>query len=335
LTRLLRSWLVALTVAALAALPGCGGAPPPAPKRAAYVEPHWQDVFETMPELLVVIRARAAREDRVYGPLLRRAIELAREQSRAVSATRALDAMSDAEELVMGQRPETRDHPGELVLVARGVRADVDPAKLVDDDGHPLWAPGPAGAVRELLRETDEHGHAIGASLFELPARTWVIAQGDARVRAREVFAHPFDRPSMTLDPQALAIVRIDGPSLVGRVHALQDLGGLAAVGRRLRSVTLALPPGAEHVVRATLAYADDDAAGAAEVTARAAIDALARSKKPGLEWLGGGHVEVEHGVKSVVLTAPLPPQLVDALLHAGAASLPLRLPGDADVPQP
>jgi hypothetical protein len=319
-----------LLLAAAAAPLGCGGAPPPAPKSAAYAEPHWQDVFETMPELLVVVRARAAREDRVYGPLLRRAIELAREQSRAVASARALDAMSDAEELVMGQRPETSDHPGELVLVARGVRADVDPAKLVDDEGHPLWAPGPAGAVRELVRETDEHGHPVGASLFELPGRTWIVAQGDARARAREVFAHPFNRPALALDPQALAVVRIDGPSLVGRVQALQDLGGLAAVGRHLRSVTLALPPGAEHVLRATLAYADDDSAGASEVTARTAIGALARSKKPGLEWLGSA--QVEHGVKSVVLTAPLPAHLVDALLHAGSATLPL----ETDVaPQP
>ena len=240
-----------------------------------------------MPELLVVVRARNAREDRVYGPLLRRVIELAREQSRAVGATRALDAMSDAEELVFGQRPDTPDRRGELVLVARGVRADVDPVKLVDDDGHSLWAPGPPGAVRELVRETDEHGHPVGASLFELPGRTWVVAQGDARVRARQAFAHPFNRPVIELDPQALAIVRIDGPSLVGRVHALQDLGGLAAIGRRLRSVTLALPPGAEHVVRATLAYADDDAAGSAAVTAQEAIGAFARTRKPAFEWLG------------------------------------------------
>jgi hypothetical protein len=282
-----------------------------------------------MPELLVVIRARAAREDRIYGPLLRRAVDLAREQSRAVAATRALDAMSDAEELVLGQRPETRDHAGELVLVARGVRGDVDPVKLVDDDGHPLWAPGPAGAVRELVRETDEHGHPVGASLFELPGRTWVVAQGDARARAREVFAHPFNRPAMDLDAQALAIVRIDGPSLVGRIHALQDLGGLAAVGRHLRSVTVVLPPGAEHVVRATLAYADDDSAGASAVTAQAAVDALARSKKPGFEWLGSAHVE--HGIKSVVLDAPLPARLVDGLLHAGSA--PLTVPLETALP--
>src|SRR5262249_69682 len=157
-----------------------------------------------------------------------------------------------AEELIVGIRPDAPDQPGERVLVARGVPGDTDPAKLVDDAGHSLWAPGPPGPVRELVQEQDEHGHPAGASLFELPGRTWVVAQGPARARAREAFAHPFNRPPMDLDPVALAIVRIDGPSLVSRVHALQDLGGLASIGKHLRSATLTLPPGAEHTVHAT-----------------------------------------------------------------------------------
>jgi hypothetical protein len=313
-------------IACLAASPlACGEAPRPPPVQRAPAEPHWEDVFDTIPELLVVVRAKAAREDRVYGPLLRRTLELAREQSKVVGSTRALEAMSDAEELVLGTRPDTPDGPGELVLVARGVRADIDPAALVDDDGHPLWGPGPAGGVRELVRDSDEHGHPVGASLFELPGRTWVVAQGPARARAREAFAHPFGRPGIDLDPQALAVVRIDGPSLVKRIQALQDLGGLAAVGRHLRSVTLALPPGAEHTVTATFAYSDDDAAASADVAAREVIGALSRTKRPALAWLTSARVE--HPPKTVVVTAPLPPQLVGALLQAGSAPLELDLP--------
>lgn len=319
----------ALLLGYLAALTplGCGGGPPPRPVDSAYAEPHWQDVFETVPELLVVVRAKAAREDRVYGPLLRRALEVAREQSRAVVATRALDAMGDAEELVIGVRPDTADGPGELVLVARGVRADVDPGKLVDTDGAPLWAPGPAGHVRELVRERDEHGHPVGASLFELPGRTWVIAQGDARVRARQAFAHPINRPAMALDLLALAIVRIDGPSLVRRARALQDLGGLAAVGHHLRSVELVLPPGAERSVRATLTYAGDDDAALSEVAARDAVDRASRagSEPAWLPWLASARVD--RGRKTVFLTAPLPPALVDRLLKAGSAPLEGDLP--------
>jgi hypothetical protein len=277
-------------------------------------------VFDTTPELLVVVRPQALRKDKVYGPLMRRAMEVARERSRVVASTRALDAMEDAEEVIVGVRPDTPDHPGELVLVERGVRSDVDPGKLVDAEGRALWAPGPGGRVRELVRERDEHGATIAASLFELPGRTWVVVSGDARARAREAFAHPFDRPALDLDPNALAIVRIDGTSLVARVPALKDLGRLGAVGRRLGSVTLTLPPGGEGAVRAALTYQDEDAAAFAEVTLREAIDALARAKPERLAWLGSARVERPD--KRVILTAPLPPHLVDALLHAGSAPL-------------
>jgi hypothetical protein len=211
------------------------------------------------------------------------------------------------------------------VLVARGVRADVDPARMVDDEGHGLWQPGPPGRVPELVRETDAHGHPVDASLFVLPGRTWVIAQGQARARARQAFAHPFNRPQMQLDPDALAIVRIDGPSLVARVHALQDLGGLAAVGHRLRSVSLELPPGAEHSVRATFAYADEDSAATSAVTVEQALQAISRSKREGLAWLGAARVG--RAPRSVVVTSPLPGRLIDALLHAGSAPLDLDGP--------
>jgi hypothetical protein len=318
-----------LAIASASALLACGGSPQAPPADRAAFEPHWQDVFETMPELLVVVHAKAARDDRVYGPLLRRALDLARDRSAAVAATRVLDAMSEAEELVMGVRPDTPDAPGETVLVARGVRADVDPGKLVDADGTGLWAPGPSGRVRELVRERDEHGHPVGASLFELPGRTWVIAQGDARARARSVFAHPVDRPRIDLAPQAIAMIRIDGPSLVRRVRALQDLGGLAAVGHHLLSVTFVLPPGAERSLRATFAYQGDDDAAVAEVSAREAVhQAAGAGNKPAwLPWLGAARVE--RGPKTVALVAPLPPQLVEGLLHAGSAPL------EGDLPSP
>ena len=319
-------WL-ALFCCLTALAPACGGGPPPRPPQDAYAEPHWQDVFETIPELLVVVRARAARQDRVYGPLLRRAFEVARDRSGPVASTRVLDAMGDAEEVVIGLRPDTPDGAGELVLVARGVPAAIDPGKLVGADGEALWAPGPNGSVRELVRERDEHGHPVAASLFELPGRTWVIAQGDARVRAREAFAHPFNRPAMELDPRAVAIVRIDGPSLVKRVHALQDLGGLAAVGHHLRSVTFVLPPGADRSVRATFAYAGDDDAAFAEVATREAIGVAKRAgdKPAWLPWLASA--TVERAPKTVVLAAPVPPQLVEGLLHAGSAPLDGDLP--------
>jgi hypothetical protein len=329
----LRERAAALLLMGLAATGPLACATPPArqppPVQVVAVEPRWQDVFEAVPELLIVVRAKAAREDRVYGPLLRRALQLARERSKALAPTRTLEAMSDAEELVIGMRAPTVDagsHPPELILVALGVRTDIDPGKLTDDDGKALWGPGPSGRVRELVRERDEHGPSVGASLFELPGRTWVIAEGDARTRARDAFAHPLDRPSIGLDPQALAIVRIDGPSLVARVHALQGVGGLGSVGRHLRSVTLVLPPGADHAVRATLAYDDDDSATLSEAAVQDLIGALSRSGKVGwMAWLAGA--QVERLPKDVTVSAPLPPQLFDGLLRAGSAPLAVDSP--------
>lgn len=309
---------------ALTGATACASKPPPPPSRAAVAEPHWQDVFDTTPELFVVVRPKVLTQDRVYGALLRRAVATARERSSVVAATRFADAIEDADEVVAGLRPDTADHAGEMVLVARGVRADIDPVKLVDSEGHGLWTPGPGGAVREVVCEQDAHGHALGASLFELPGRTWVIATGPARQRARDAFAHPFARPPMDLDPSALAIVRIDGPSLVARVPFLQDYGGLAAAGRRLKSLTFTLPPGAEGTVKATLAYADEDAAAFAQVSIQEHVDAVSRLHKPeSLQWLS--LAKVERPDTRVVMTAPLPPKLIDAFLSAGGTSLPVQ----------
>jgi hypothetical protein len=175
---------------------------------------------------------------------------------------------------------------------------------------------------------------------------------GDARARARDVFAHPRGRAALHLgadDADALLVVRIDGPSLVTRVHALQPPAGLAAIGRRLRAVTLVLSggtaspvadtdapapdagraPGLVHLrrsVRATLTYADADAATMAEATVRDVLGAIARKKPDDLAWLANATVDrpSPDGAPGtlVVVTAPLPPWL-GALLHTSA--VPLR----------
>ena len=320
-----RLFACALGVAAAA----CASKPPAPAAHAAPPEPHWQDALEVTPELLMVVHPKALQGDRVYGPLLKHAIRAARDQSKVVEAMHPLDTLEDAEEVVIGVRPDAPEHPGELVMAARGLRADVDPGRLVDDDGQPIWTAGPQGATRELVHEQDGHGHPVDASLFELPGRTWVVASGPARARAREVFAHPFARPRSTFDlaPGALASVRIDGPSLVAHIGALQDGGAFGIVGRRLRALTFELPPGGEGAVKGVLAYADEDAAAFSEVTLRDAAAAIARSSArssagggAGLAWLG--RAKVERLDRRVIITAPLPPSLLEGLLGAGAAPL-------------
>ena len=81
----------AFAIVLTGALACSGGAPTPAANpRTATGEAQWQDAFDSTPELLIAVFPLALRSDRVYGPLLRRAIELARERSRVVAETRAL-----------------------------------------------------------------------------------------------------------------------------------------------------------------------------------------------------------------------------------------------------
>lgn len=286
----------------------CGGGDKRVQPPSPYKEAHWQDVLETMPELLVVVRPKALRRDRVFGPLLRRAFEAARDRTVVVSAT-PLEVIEDSDEVVVGVRPD------EAIVALRGVRADVDPATIVDARGEKLWGPAPgAGSVRELVRADP----SAPASLFELPGRTWLIAGGEARARARDVFAHPFGRPPPRIDADALAIVRIDGRSVVSRVWQLGAHGALAAIGRKLQSVTFELRPGAEANVRTTLSYADEDSAAIAEVRARDVAAAFQRKRPAGGigAMLASATVERPEG-KRVIVTAPIPPALVEGLLRA------------------
>lgn len=322
-----RAAALALALLSLGAT-SCGGKPPPVAAKTTIAEPRWQDVIDTIPELLVIVRPKALRQDRVFGPLLERAIAAARERSRVVAATTTLQAMEDADEVVLGWRPDTHEQVGETLSVERGVRADIDPAKLVQDDGHAIWSPGPPGPTPELVCEQDEQGHQVDASLFELPGRTWVVVTGAARVRARAAFAHPEQRPPLQLgDPDALALMRVDGPSVVAHVPTLQDRGDLAAVGRHLRSLMMVLPPGSEGAVRFTFTYDDEEFAAFAEVALRAVPSAFANSTAVRPEWAWLKDAKVERPDKRVVMTAPLPPGLIAGLLNAGSMPVGLGTP--------
>ncbi len=322
--------------------------------RGPLAEAQWQDALGARPALLVSLRPKALREDRIYGPLLRFALRVARRRSRVVAGTRVLEAVEDAEQFIatvetgdaLGSAA-SEDGPergttggsvsGDIVAVVRGVRSDVDPEALVDSDGHALWSPGPTGHVRELVHERDEDGTPNPASLFELPGRTWVIATGTARARARDAFAHPSGRAEVPLDPDALAVLRIDGPSLVAHVPVLRGKGALGAVGNRLDAVVLELAPGVEHQVRALVSYADAASAKLAEEALREVQDAVTREKTPGLAWLASATVarDASGGASatSVHVTAPIPQEVTDAWL-GGATAAPARpAPADAGPP--
>jgi hypothetical protein len=306
-----------LFVLGAAALGGCGarGTGPPSISLAS-AEPHWESALGPAPDLLVVVRPRALRKDTVYGPLVGRAIELAREHTPIVASTGALDAMEDADEVIVGARDSGPNGAGDMVVVVRGVRANVDPANIVDELGHPLWAAGPNGSatsVTELLRTRADNDTpsgdptAVDASLFELPGRTWVIATGAARARARDAFARPGPVGSdpLGVPSSSLAVLQLRGAALVSRVRALRPPGLLSPLGNELATVTVVLTPGNDGIIRATLSYRDERAVALADTTLRETINALSRAKPAEYAWLRSATVQTSRCC--VVVTTPLP----------------------------
>jgi len=332
----------ALAACMVAALLSCGGARSSVPAHTTPIlDPQWQDVFDSPPMILVAIRPDALRRDTVYGPLLRRVLDLARERTRIVTATRMIDAIVAADEVLVGLDSSGAEPAGDgdLVVVVIGVRADVDPAEIVDGDGHPQWSPGPSGQVRELIRQRDEQGQPIEASLFELPGRTWVIASGPERDRVRDVLARPRGRKDpVPLDPDALALLRMDGRSLVSRVPVLRPPSALSAVGSAMRSLTLELTARTTTPVRAILDYATPDEARAAELAVRTTIDAIRREKPARLGWLSEATVDRGDAGTRVTVAVALPAGLMAGLLgrsgvpnESGAAPHAVSKPAQRD----
>jgi hypothetical protein len=317
----------------------CGGTPARSPSAGAraVVEPQWQDALGARPRVLLTLRPKVLLKDPVYGPLLRRALELARQQSHAVASTRLVEAVEQSEEVIAGvladegatlrpsgpgaqsERLPGQELPGQepIVAVLRGMPAELDPAKLVDAEGTLLWVPGPSGPVRELVHEVDKDGTPNPASLFELPGRTWVIVSAAARARIREAFSRPtgqaLPRIDADADAEALAALRIDGPALVARTRPLSS-GMLRAVGHELQSVALMLSPGAAREVRAVLQYADAESSATAAQKLTQVMQALSHGNSPAISWLSSVVVEPSPSRSTVVLKAPVPPEILNLL---------------------
>jgi hypothetical protein len=294
-------------VLALAAL-SCGSDKPAYDPSRDRSVPHWQDAFDQIPELYVVVRPVAMRQDPTYGAFVKALMRAAAARSNAVATSRMLDAIEGSEEVVIGFRS-----PDDAIVVLKGVPAQLDAAKLVDVDGHSaLWrSTGAPSTVPELVRE--DRTTLQTASLFVLPRRVWVIAVGRARDRARQAFATPFARPEPQVDPRALVLLRFDGPSLVRAVPPLRK-GDLEPVGRRLSSATVALRPGKEGMI-VTFQYPDDDPAAWAELTLRQVGERLSNTQK--LAWLKT--LTVAREGNAVVARVELPPSLLEQLPSVGS----------------
>jgi hypothetical protein len=299
---------------ALAFVVACGGAKPAERPAFDRTTPHWEDAFDRTPEILVAVRPQAMARDKVYGPLVKTLSRIVAARAPQASGTRTMEVFESCEEVIYGVR---RAGSEDAVIVLRGVRADADPARIVDDRGQAMWHPaGGAGRAQELA-SADE---AKPASLFVLPARSWVIAIGEARERARAAFVNPFDRPSPIKDEGALLVVRLDGPSLVEGVPRLRARGGaFEPVGRRLEFVSLALRPGNEGVV-AMFSYTEEGAAAFAEVALKDLATTVGREGSDKIKWLG--EAKIDRQASTIVARVPLPQRLIAELPAVSGAEL-------------
>jgi hypothetical protein len=242
----------------------------------------------------------------------------------------ALQAAEGSEEVIVGISRKT-GQPDDSAMILRGVPANLDPEKMNDPSGRPLFTLHDARArVHEL--ESSDRTHGV-TSLFVLPDRTWVVASGAARDRARAAFAAPFGRPIPEVDEQALAVLRLDAPTFLGRFERAPNLGPIV---RKLRAMTIAVRPGKQGLILG-LAYVDDDASAWGEMQTKRLVGDLANarpdappdpndSRRRGgrrmtFEWLKDAKVAREGS--TVTVKVDVPQRLLDELPNAGPNDVP------------
>ncbi len=293
-------------------------APPP---------PALESLLSAPPDMVLTVAPHALARDPVYGPLLRRASELAAAYAGPTNlAATALAVIERVDEVVAA----TSGRGAEVVVVVRGVPGDVDPAGVVDGAGRPIWRPV-EGDVRAGMRELASTGNEAASTLFVAPGQIWMIASGAAvrTTRAALVLAGPARTTAQ--DDDALATLTLSSDAL----PQLQR-GTLAPLGSRLLGVRVALLPGPTGLIACRLAYPDPLAAASAEGTALEVTlafrhqleEAAEASHRPGhsaarqlspLRWLGAA--KVERDGSTVVVRAPIPRLWLEALSRAEVPS--------------
>jgi hypothetical protein len=304
-----RAGAALLAAVLLAGSVSCGGnAPPPPPPRKESVA-SWADVFDGTPDLYAVIRPQALKRDGVYGAFWKALVRVAQSRGFARGAT-MVEAVEGAEEIVVGL-----NRGADAALVLRGVPASLDPQKIADADGQPLFRPmNDRGKIVEY--ELADRKNADAGALFVLPDRTWVGTLGDARARARQAFATPLNRPPPKVAESALAAVRFGGPL----AHALDRHPLYGPLSKKLSSATFMLEPGKGGLVIALL-YEDQAATAWAEMQAKRVVEELSKDA-PRFGWLKEAKVAYE--ANTVFVRVAVPPRLLEELPAASGADIGL-----------
>jgi hypothetical protein len=322
------SYDVAFAVLTLLAIaPGCTPRETAQKSASATVAPAARrmtaaDLLSQPADVEVTLNPPAVVRDRVYGPLLRRASALAAAYAgpRTLGTT-ALAALERTEEVDVAT-----DDAGEAVVLLRGVPAELDVSRVVDENGQPVWK-GVVGDVRQSVVEYAPTNGSL-ASLFVLPQRIWVVAAGPAEARTREALVGAPGGVSFAPGEVTLAKLSIRGGALVRRVERLRS-GSLAALGNSLLRASFELAPGAEGVIVGKFDYANGGAALDAQQTVQEVVGAFRRrleqieTKKdsspavvaPPLAWLAAAGVERANNTVSV--RAPIPKAWLDAIALA------------------
>jgi len=301
-----------VTSACSPATTGGRGSERPARERMPRVD----DAFAGDPELLLVVRPAKLAHDLLYGPLLRRVSELASTHAAVAAAvgTTTLAALERADEVILGAYDaKARD----AVVAVRGVPGEIDPARVVDTRGAPLWQ-----HERDLpqgIEELSPSDKGADATLFVLPGRAWVITTGAASVRTRAAFLEGVQGGTSalgTIDPDPLLVATLRGDALVRMRPQLAE-GPLAPVTRDLERVTLSLEPGPQGQVGEVVArfvYGDVPFASRAEPPLREVVAAFTRTYDAEAPWLHA--ITTAQQDRVVVLRGRIPRAWVDGLLH-------------------
>jgi hypothetical protein len=310
----------------LAATLGACATPRPRPTATVLRERHvdpasptLQSVLSRPPDLLVTIHPRALSRDSVYGPLLRRASELASAYAGPTTlGTTAMAVLERTEEILVTQNDRGR----EAVVVLRGVPADVDPLSVVDATGHPVWR-SVQGDVRVSTRELApvDAGTVGDAAMFVAPGLLWIVAAGPAVPRLRAALVDGVGPRALAGDETPLLSLSLPGEAL-SRLRQ----GALSTIGLGLSRVKVELTPGSTGTILGTFGYPDSAAAASAETTmlavtlafrhkVQAQIEAADRVGDAGapdaspsssrLDWLAAA--QVERTGASLVVRAPIP----------------------------
>jgi hypothetical protein len=297
-----------LAMTAMFTMAACGdSAPPPA---AAWKTPEgarWQDVFVTAPDMLLMVHPAELSRDPVYGPVVKSALRVAAQRSAHVASYGMLDALQSCEMVVVAKSGDNDSVDG--IIVLRGVRADLDPARIAGDTGL-MWHALPQHS------SVPEYANGSDVSLFDLGARTWVVAAGARRVEAREVFAHPFGRPLPFEEDGALALLRIRGETLLDIAPRMRN-GDLGPVGKHLAAASIELRPGGEGALVADFVYRDDESSAFAESTLRDVAHALSAPRDGKPPWIASA--EVNHQSRTVEVKAKIAERLLETLKKVGA----------------